>query len=415
MPLFAPALLAWRYSHARHGQRFTRFINRFALAGIVLGTAALIIVGAVMNGFENELKQRILGVVPQLTVQAPNNQPLTAWRELRDQLPPAQGQQAVVPQVAMAGVVQAEGQLRPVLLQGVFPEQPQSSATLIPLREHLVVGRFELDAGDYEVILGQTLAQELDVWPGDRVRIIAAGGGVFTPLGLIPAQRQFTVAGIVAMQSEADSQLLLLNGVDAARLLRMATDSVTELRYYFSDPFLALPAQVELMQWLADNQLNYQTTSWREAYGELFDAVALEKRMVSLMLGLIIAVAAFNIVSALMMMIQDKRSDIAILQTMGLRRPGIQMVFLLQGIHNGVVGSLLGLGLGLMGSFWLNDILSVLGTDMSLVGGTGLPIVIEVAQILWIVAAACSLSILATLYPAWRASRVMPAQALRYE
>lgn len=415
MPLFAPTLLAWRFSRAQHGQRFTRFINRFALAGIVVGTAALIIVGSVMNGFENELKQRILGVVPQLTVSSTDQQPLLAWQELRRQLPAVPGQQAIVPQVSTAGVVQSAGRLRPVLLQGIFPDDAESDLALAGIREHLVVGRFELTPGNYEVILGQALAQELDVWPGDRVRIIAAGGGVFTPLGLVPAQRQFTVVGIVAMQSEADSQLLLLNGADVGRLLRMATDSITELRYYFSDPFLALPGQQELAQWFAANDRNLETVSWREAYGELFDAVALEKRMVSLMLGLIIAVAAFNIVSALMMMIQDKRADIAILQTMGMRRGGIQLMFLLQGIHNGIIGGLVGLILGLAGSWWINDILELLGIDMTLVGGSGLPVVIEVQQITWIIVAACALSIVATLYPAWRASRILPAQALRYE
>lgn len=415
MPLFAPTLLAWRFSRARHGQRFTRFINRFALAGIVVGTAALIIVGSVMNGFETELKQRILGVVPQLTVSSTDREPLSNWQQLRSELPVISGQQALVPQVSTAGVIQAEGRLRPVLLQGIFPADPESQRALSAVRQHLVVGRFEPTAGDYEIVLGQALAQELDVWPGDRVRLIAAGGGVFTPLGLVPAQRQFTVIGIVAMQSEADSQLLLLHGADVARLLRMATSQVTELRYYFDDPFMALPAQQQLSPWFAENQPGLTSLSWREAYGELFDAVALEKRMVSLMLGLIIAVAAFNIVSALMMMIQDKRADIAILQTMGMRRRGIQCVFFMQGIHNGVMGSLFGLVLGLAGSWWMNDILRILGIDMSLVGGTGLPVVIEVEQIVWILTAACLLSIVATLYPAWRASRILPAQALRYE
>ncbi|HET8816819.1 MAG TPA: FtsX-like permease family protein, partial [Pseudidiomarina sp.] len=243
----------------------------------------------------------------------------------------------------------------------------------------------------------------------------AAGGGVFTPLGLVPAQRQFTVIGIVAMQSEADSQLLLLHGADVARLLRMAPNSITELRYYFNDPFLALPAQQALNTWFVETERNLETVSWREAYGELFDAVALEKRMVSLMLGLIIAVAAFNIVSALMMMIQDKRADIAILQTMGMRRRGIQLMFLLQGMHNGVIGSLIGLLIGLAGSWWINDLIAVLGVDMSLVGGSGLPVVIDTRQIAWILVAACALSIVATVYPAWRASRILPAQALRYE
>ncbi|MDX1706409.1 lipoprotein-releasing ABC transporter permease subunit [Pseudidiomarina sp.] len=413
--MFQPTalFLGSRYSRARHGSRFTRFINRFALAGILVGVAALIVVGSVMNGFEQELKQRILGVVPQLTVTPADASGLRDWQQLAAQLPQAEGQRAVLPQVSSAGVIQGAGRLRPVLIQGIFPDAEGSEVQLQPLREHLQVGELEaLQPGSYRILIGQSLARELDVWPGDSLRVIAAAGGMYTPLGLMPAQRRFTVAGIIAMQSEADSQLLIMHGGDAARLLRMADGEVSGLRYYFDDPFQALPAQQHLQSVLSDD---YELESWRERYGELFDAVSMEKRMVSLMLGLIIAVAAFNIVSSLMMLIQDKRSDIAILQTMGLRRRALYLMFMVQGLNNGVIGSIGGLLVGLATCLYLNNILTLLGVDTGLAGTGGLPVLMQAEQITLIVLVAVVLTLLATLYPAWRASRVLPAEALRYE
>ena len=413
--MFKPAalFLGFRYSRARHGNKFTRFINRFALAGILIGVAALIIVSSVMNGFEQQLKQRILGVVPQLLVQAEKGDSVANWSELAEQIPPLAGQIAAVPQVGSAGVVQSSGQLRPIYIQGLFPDAADAAIQWQPLQKYQVYGDVnQLAAGAYRVILGQALAQELGVWPGDVIRVIAAAGGVYTPLGLMPAQRQFTVAAIVGMQSEADSQLLVMHGADAARLLRLPQDHVSAVRYYFSDPFMALNVEPQVQAALPDG---YTTQSWRAQYGELFDAVSMEKRMVGLMLGLIIAVAAFNIVSALMMVIQDKRADIAILQTMGLRRSHLHLMFMVQGLTNGVLGSVIGLAIGLIVGSYLNEIMQALGIDLSFTGQLGLPVLMQPLQIATIVFSAMLLTLLATLYPAWRASRVLPAEALRYE
>ncbi|MBR9907934.1 MAG: lipoprotein-releasing ABC transporter permease subunit [Gammaproteobacteria bacterium] len=413
--MFKPAalFLGFRYSRARHGNKFTRFINRFALAGILIGVAALIIVSSVMNGFEQQLKQRILGVVPQLVVTAADGSSVENWSEMAANVPKLSDQVAVVPQVGSAGVVQSSGQLRPVYIQGLFPQTADAAVQWQPLRDYEVYGDVEkLRSGEYRVILGQALAQELGVWPGDTIRVVAAAGGVYTPLGLMPAQRQFTVAAIVGMQSEADSQLLVMHGADAARLLRLPENHVSAVRYYFNDPFSALEVEAQLQAAVGEA---YKTQSWRAQYGELFDAVSMEKRMVSLMLGLIIAVAAFNIVSALMMVIQDKRADIAILQTMGLRRSHLHMMFMVQGLFNGLVGSLVGLLIGLVVGNYLNEIIQGLGVDLSFTGQLGLPVLMQPLQITIIVLVAMLLTLLATLYPAWRASRVLPAEALRYE
>ncbi len=409
----AAFFLGVRYSRAKHGNRFTRFINRFALAGILVGVAALIVVGSVMNGFEQELKERILGVVPQLTVASAQQPGLAEWESLAAGLPAVAGQRAVVPQVSTPGVVQSEGQLRPVMIQGLFPEIDQAAIQWQPIIENLRSGSVEqLQASEYRILIGQALAQELDVWVGDKLRVIAAGGGVYTPLGLMPAQRQFTIVGIVAMNSEADSQLLIMHGADAARLLRLPPNQVSSVRYYFDDPFAGIPAATVLSEHLGEA---YQVSSWRDQYGELFDAVSMEKRMIGFMLGLIIAVAAFNIVSALMMVIQDKRGDIAILQTMGMRNESLYAMFMVQGLTNGVIGSLSGLLIGVLLASYLNEIIVFLGVDLSFVGQTGLPVLMQPAQIAFIVAAALMLTLLATLYPAWRASQTQPANALRYE
>lgn len=413
--MFKPAalFLGLRYSRARYGNRFTRFINRIALMGILIGVAALIIVSSVMNGFEHQLKQRILGVVPQLTVSSAADGTLANWQPLAEHLTGAVTNIGIVPQVSSAAVVQSQSELRPVMIQGLFPDVADAAVQWAPLQEHLVYGSLTtLEAGSYQVVLGQSLAQQLNVWPGDTIRVIAAGGGVYTPLGLMPAQRKFTVAGIVAMQSEADNHLLVMHGADAARLLRLPQQHVSELRFYFADPFAALTAETTVQQLLG---ASYRTVTWRDRYGELFDAVRMEKRMVGLLLSLIIAVAAFNVVSALMMVIQDKEADIAILQTMGLRQRQLYEMFLVQGGTCGLIGSFGGLVLGVIGARYLNEIMRFLQIDISFTGQAGLPVLMQPDQIAVIVLVALALTLLATLYPAWRASQVMPAQMLRYE
>lgn len=179
--------LGLRYTRARYGQRFTRFIQRVSLFGLIVGVAALIIVGSVMNGFEAELKKRILSVVPQLEVTQAADQTggIDDWQALIDELPIQSGQQAVVPEVTSEGVVQSEQQLQAVSVQGIFPESAGSAIQLNPLQQHLSTGELDLSAGSYHVVLGYSLAQQLNVWPGQKIRLIAAGGGIYTPLGLL--------------------------------------------------------------------------------------------------------------------------------------------------------------------------------------------------------------------------------------
>ncbi|MFU8784108.1 lipoprotein-releasing ABC transporter permease subunit [Aliidiomarina sp.] len=409
--------LALRYSRSRARSSFTRFISHFVMAGIMLGVTALIIVTSVMNGFENELKTRILGVVPQVTITPATTvassriQPAMAdWQQQKNAWQWPSSVQHVSPYVQSEGLVQGNTIMRAVMLQGIFPEHEPAQSVLA---QSLSAGRLEhLRAGEYRVIIGRPLARQMDVHIGERVRITAAKGQQHTPFGVMPAQRQFTVAGIFEVGADIDSQLIVMHGADAARLFRYPEGHVTGLRLWLDDAFAADGVTATLKS--QNSVSDWQIDSWQQRFGQLFAAVRMEKGMMMIMLGLIVAVAAFNAVSALVMLIQDKRGDIAVLQTLGLDRKRLYQTLLLQGMYGGVLGSILGLALGLVVTLSLNGILSVLGISV-FSQGMHLPVLINPLQIMQIVAAAMLLTLLATLYPAWRAARLQPAEILRYE
>lgn len=417
--LALPFFLALRYSRSRSRSTFTRFISHFVAAGITLGVMALIVVTSVMNGFENELKTRILGVVPQVTItpaqqSSQRPQPLADWQALRQGLHPGESWPAAVqhvsPYVQSEGIIQGHAQMQAVLVQGIFPHLEPSQNIL---RERMLFGRLDsLRAGEYRVIIGRPLADMLDVQVGERVRVTAAAGQQQTPLGTMPAQRQFTVSGIFEVGADIDQQLVLLHGHDLARLLRYPEGQVTGLRLWLNDAFESAHVSQRLAPQFAEQGL--VVADWQQRYGQLFAAVRMEKGMMMIMLGLIIVVAAFNAVSALIMLIQDKRSDIAILQTLGLSPQRIYLTLILQGMYSGVVGVLLGAVLGLLLSTYLNGILMALGIHV-FSAGVALPVLIQGSQVVAIVLAALALTFIATMYPAWRAAQLQPAEILRYE
>lgn len=411
--MFKPAslFLGLRYSRSRQGSAFTRFINRFSLLGITIGVAALIVVTSVMNGFEGELKTRILGVVPQVTIAPDAPQGLADWQTQMEQLTLPAEVLDFSPYVQIEGVLQGRGQLNAVTLQGIYP-QYESRHNVI--NDHLLRGRVEdLHAGEYGILLGRPLAHRMDVQVGEQVRVVAAAGGQFTPVGVMPAQRMFQVVGLFEVGAEIDRQLALLHGDDLARLLRMPAGHVSGVRLYLDDAFQAQPIAESLAPQLPEG---LQTGQWSDRYGRLFAAVRMEKGMMLFMLTLVIAVAAFNVVSALVMVIHDKRADIAILQTQGLSRRSVFTMLLSQGAYNGVMGAALGTAIGLLLSVFLNPLLAFFNVAlMSYSDGAGLPVVIEPQQVLNIALLALGLTLLATIYPAWRAAAIEPARALRYE
>jgi len=395
-----------RYTKSKRNNRFVSFVSLFSTGGIILGVLALVTVLSVMNGFESELKERILGSIPQAKLSN-QQQTLDNWQQRIDALPADPSIVAIEPIITVEAIVQSPTNLQGVSVQGVFPEKYASQT----VKNSIYIGDLEsLQASQYHIIIGRQLARNLDVSVGDKVRIISTRGARYTPLGQVPSQRNFTVSGLFNVGSDVDSHLILMHAQDAARLIRIETDQVTDLRFYFTEPFAVETWQAPELA--ADETL----IDWRSTHGELFAAVKMEKNMIWLLLCLIISVAAFNILSSSVMVVTDKNAEIAILKTLGIQASTINLIFIIQGAFSGVIGALVGTVLGLLLSSYINEVMSFLG--LNLVSGTGgrtLPVVHETFQIASILFGAMLLSLLATLYPAYRAGKVSPIEALRHE
>ncbi len=407
--LFQPVSLAigLRYAGARSNNRFASFISIFSTFGIAIGVMALIVVSSVMNGFEAQLKNRILGVVPHGIVTTINGQ-LGEWQQYENAIMNLPHVKAAAPFITTEGMIQSPGSLAPVLLQGIDPENYPSSDLMMKTVGRHVLSR--LKSGEFNIILGGALAERLAVMPGDNIRVLVTEGSRFTPMGRVPSQRLFHVVGIFDMGSPVDDQIALMNINDSRRLLRYPADNITGWRIWLDDAFnTSLITQSDLPKSLV-------LQDWRIDRGELFRAVAMEKHIMSLMLVLIILVAAFNILSSLVMIVMDKQGEVAILRTMGMNRSSVMHIFIIQGLWSGVFGGLLGAIAGLILSHYLNPLLNMIGLNFYMAaGGGGLPVDIEPLQIASIVFGALLMSFLATLYPAYRAASVRPAEALRYE
>ncbi len=398
--MFQPvsAFLALRYSTANKQNSFVSFINFFSVAGIALGLMALIIVLSVMNGFEGQLKQRILGILPHVVVHAePSAAPFESLA----------GVDHVMPFIETEGVLQARSGLRGVQIQGVVPEDMQGSV----VAENMVAGKFTgLESGSFNVIAGQALAVQLDLRPGDTMRLLVAGASVYTPLGRMPAQRIVKVAGLYGVNSQMDDKVIFMHLDDLKRLLRKPQDAPADTRLFLNDAF-NYSAVINTL----DGQ-GFSSDNWRERQGPLFDAVKMEKNMMFMMLLLIIAVAAFNIVSALVMVVTEKQGDIAILQTQGMEAGQIRTVFLLNGLFNGVKGAILGLVLGVVVVLQLNNLLALLDIQLALsADGQGIPVDLRWHQVIMVTLFSLGLCLLASVYPAVRAMKVHPATALQNE
>ncbi len=398
-----------RYSRSRNRSGFVSFITFFSIIGILLGVAALITVVSVMNGFEGELKKRILGIVPHV-VLSNNNKPLNDWRDVQQQLVQLPHVERVTPIIENEALVLSNSTLQPVLLQGVFPDlEKQNLVNLSMLNGDFLL----LEKTPYSVVIGQALARKLNVVVGDKLRLVLPNKMTFTPMGRIPTQRTFTVAGLFNVGSQVDDSVVYVHARDAAKLLRKKLDEISQLRLYLDDAFQAKDVVKNIPLSLTD----FNFITWNESQGTLFSAVKMEKNMMWLMLSLIIAVAAFNIVSALVMVVIDKQGEIAILQTFGMDRFGIVKIFISQGIINGVWGVALGTLAGLLVTFNLNSILSGLGVSVLGAGYASqeLPIDLQTYHVVIIACSALFMSFLATLYPAFRASNTQPAEVLRNE
>nr|WP_246358798.1 lipoprotein-releasing ABC transporter permease subunit [Tolumonas osonensis] len=396
-----------RYAGARGDNRFASFISIFSTFGIAIGVMALIVVSSVMNGFEAQLKDRILGVVPHGVITTASGQ-LPEWQQYQQTVTQLPHVQAAAPFITTEGMVQSPGSLAPVILQGINPQHyPQQDLLRKTLGEPALN---RLEPGKFNIILGGALAQKLGVMPGDKVRVLVSEGSRFTPMGRVPSQRLFHVVALFDVGSPVDDQIALIHLDDARRLLRYPAESVTGWRVWLDDAFQT----EDIAKTSLPSSLVFQ--DWRKERGELFRAVAMEKHIMSLMLVLIILVAAFNILSSLVMVVLDKQGEVAILRTMGMQSKTVMKIFMVQGLWSGVFGGLIGAVGGVILTNYLNPILRVLGLNLYMdAGGSGLPVELQISQVLLIACGALLMSFMATLYPAWRAAHIRPAEALRYE
>lgn len=388
-----------RYMRGRASDRFGRFVSWLSTIGITLGVMALVTVLSVMNGFERDLENNILGLMPQALVTStqgsinPQQVPATQFEHLA-------GVKSVTPLTTGNAVLQSAHSVAVGVIIGVNPDEKD------PLSPYLNGATQQaLQPGQYNVILGDQLAVQLGVKRGEKLRIMVPSASQFTPMGRIPSQRVFNVVGTFSANSEVDQYQMLMNQQDASRLMRYPLGNITGWRIYMDKP-LAIDALVS--QPLAKGLV---WKDWRERKGELFQAVKMEKNMMGLLLSLIIAVAAFNIITSLSLLVMEKQGEVAILQTQGLTRAQIMSVFMVQGASAGIIGALLGAVLGVVFASQINVIP---GLGEMLAGGS-LPVDINIPQVVLIAVVAMLLALLSTLYPSWRAAAVNPAEALRYE
>ena len=410
--------VGWRYTRAGRAarrNRFISFISSVSMLGIALGVAALIIVLSVMNGFQKEVRDRMLGVLSHVEVLAYSSASLQDPPAIQQQL--AQHTQVIAsaPFVLSQGLLAQGEDMRGAVVRGIDPVQEVLVTDAVALMPREVLN--QLQAGGFGVILGSELARALGVKVGELVTLVAPGGQV-TPAGVVPRLKQLTVVGLMdSGHYEYDASLALLHIVDAQRIFRL--EGPNGIRVKLQDAQQARQVAAELSPVLGDEVM---LRDWTRANRTWFAAVQIEKRMMFIILTLIVAVAAFNLVSTLVMTVTDKRADIAILRTLGATPSSIMGIFVVQGALVGVIGTLSGLGLGLLVSFNIGSIVpaiekalgaSFLPKDIYLI--SRMPSDPQWADIGPVVIIALVLALVATLYPSWRASRIDPAEALRHE
>lgn len=402
--------IGWRYIRSRRQNGFLSFISLFTFLAMALGVAVLLIVLSVMNGFEREIRQRLLTVLPHLTVTGPAHQ--ADWQPVLERLEPLVEVQGVAPYISGYGMMSASGYSQALKIQGIDPQRP-----LFNLEDHLISGELDhLQPGAFGLILGELAARRLDVKPGDEVRLTLPQASV-TPMGLFPRERRMTVIGRFRVGADVDASHAFVHIDDAARLYR-ARDGFHGLQVQLKAPLLPAAAADSVMGVLPRG---WQVTTWEQEQATLFQAMRMEKVVVGLLLTIIIIVAAFNIVANLVLMVADKRKDIAVLRTLGCSSGMVMAIFLVQGVSLGLAGIVAGGVLGAIVSLvignimaWLEALFGFQVFDASVYFISQLPSDPRLSDFAGVMGGALILSIVAALYPAWRAGQVPPAEVLRY-
>jgi lipoprotein-releasing system permease protein len=408
-------LVGLRYTRARRRNRFIGINSLVSMIGIAVGVWALIVVLSVMNGFQKEVRTRILGVASHVQISSASNH-LSDWQPIAKLAAQQPHVLATAPFVQAQAMLTVGDAVRGAIVRGI---EPKLEETVSDLGSHMKLGSLEaLKPGEFGVVLGADLARALAVLPGDKVALIAPQGLV-TPAGVVPRLKQFTVVGIFeAGIADADAALALVDLRDAQALYQLG-DSVSGVRLKLDDLFVARAVARELVSRLPQD---IYATDWTRTHANFFRAVEIEKRMMFIILALIVLVAAINIISTLVVAVKDKQADIAILRTLGAQPGSVMQIFIVQGMLMGVIGTLVGVALGIVTALNIDVIvpaienalsIKFLSKDVYLI--PELPSDLQAADVIAISLMALALSFVATLFPSWSAARVNPAEALRYE
>ncbi len=408
-------LIGLRYTRAKRRNQFVSFISATSIIGITLGVTALIVVISVMNGFQDELRNRILGMTAHATVSE-YERGLGDWQAVAKRVEHEPHVMATAPYVQAEGMLSAQPNVSGAIIRGI---EPKYEDAVTDIGSHIIKGDIhDLKPGSFGIVLGADLAKALGVTVGDSLMLITANVAV-TPVGGLLRQRKFTVVGIFKIgMYEYDRGTAFIDLKDAQALYRMG-DKVTGLRLKLDDLFKAPWVARDLNRKLGNP---YWVSDWTKANGNFFRAVQTERTVMFIILSLIVAVAAFNIVSTLVMVVTDKQGDIAILRTLGASPGSVMMIFLISGTIIGLIGTLVGVGLGVTLALnvetivpWIEHITGTQFMPADVYYISEVPSRLEWSDVLHVGLMAFGLSFLATIYPAWRASRVQPAEALRYE
>lgn len=407
-----PLFIGLRYTRSKRREGFVSFISGFSLFAMALGVMALIVVLSVMNGFDAEIKQRLLRVVPHITAESPEPISVQQIRDLEQRLLADDSKvAAVVPMVQNYAMLSHGAEQAGVMVQGIDTSWP--TAQLV--KDYMVAGHIEqLEPGEFGIVLGSQVARRLGLFVGDRVQLTLPDVNI-TPAGVFPRLKRFVVVGVFKVGAQIDASAGFIHHQDARKLLRLGD------RYQGVQ--LQMHNAYDADQWVLNQPTSdWRWHSWSKKMGTLFQAMRMEKMVVSLLLSVIIAVAAFNIVASLVLMVADKRKDIAVVRALGASSAMVTSIFVVQGMAVGIMGIVLGTVLGLLLAYSIGDLVAAFETltglylfDPSVYLISALPSKILFADVATVIGCAMVISLLATLYPAWRAGQVLPAEALRYD
>ncbi|ALG68099.1 lipoprotein-releasing ABC transporter permease subunit [Beggiatoa leptomitoformis] len=411
-----PLFIGFRYTRAKRRNHFISFISLTSMLGIALGVTALITVLSVMNGFEKELRERMLGMAAHVVVTTFDTG-WNEWREWRDKLKTYPHITGVAPFIQGQGMITYNRAVYGTYFQGIDPSiEPEISQVTDKMQEGSLSA---LKAGEFGVVIGRELQKSLQAKIGDKITLVVPETTV-TPVGVLPRMKRLTLVGVFEVgMHEYDSAYILMHIDDAAKLMRIPDGEVHGLNVKLDDLFLAKSVSYDLREKLPFGVSAYD---WTYRHANFFKAIQMEKRVMFVILALIVAVAAFNIVSTLVMVVTDKQADIAILRTLGATPLTIMAIFIVQGTLIGIFGTLLGLAGGISLALNVETIVPFIEHTFNVQFLPGdvyyisdLPSDLQWFDVYRITGMSLLISLLATLYPAWRASRTQPAEALRYE